>query len=106
MEQKKSAAVGMMLGVMLLAGTTAQASAQATQDTTKGMGQDTSAYSAPLPADTGAPAAATDTSAMKAGMDTSMAKMGHDSTWTDTSKADKKAWKKKNKKSDDSTSAK
>jgi hypothetical protein len=90
LDQTKNAAVGMMLGALLVAGTTVQASAQATQDTSKA--QDTSAYSAPQPADTGAP---TDTSAMKAGEDsTGMSKMNKDSAWTDTSKAGKKAWKK------------
>jgi hypothetical protein len=94
LDRTKNAAVGMMLGALLLAGTTVQASAQATQDTSKA--QDTSAYSAPQPADTGAPvdtsAMKADTSAMKAGEDsTGMSKMSKDSAWTDTSK---KAWKK------------
>ncbi|MEO7985387.1 MAG: hypothetical protein ABI766_02555 [Gemmatimonadales bacterium] len=113
LEQKKNAAFGMMLGVLLLGGTAAQASAQATQDTSKAPSQDTSAYSAPQAADTGAPgamtdtAAVTDTSAMKAGTDTTgMSRMGNDSSWTDTSKAAKKAWKKKHHTTEDSTSAK
>ncbi len=103
LELKKTAALGMAMSVLLLAGTSAQASAQATQDSSKATTQDTSAYSAPQAADTGAPA---DTSAIKAGEDTSgmskmandstandSTKMGHDSAWTDTSKTDK-AWKK------------
>ena len=102
LEKKMSSAAGMMLGVLLIAGTTAQASAQATQDTTKGAIKDTSAYSAPQPADTGAPAPAVlDTTAVKAGADT--AKVWHDSTTADTSKAGKKAWKKKHKGAADST---
>jgi hypothetical protein len=101
MEQKRSAALGMMLGALLLGGTTVQANAQATQDTTKAK-QDTSAYSGMQRPDTGIPA---DSSAVKAGMDsTGQAKMHPDSAWTDTSKAawtdtstGKKAWKHKNK---------
>ncbi len=91
-EQKKNAAFGMMLGVLLVGGTAAQASAQATQDTSKATPQDTSAYSAPSRSDTSAPAGATDTSdTSKAGTDTTgMSKMNHDSTYTDTSKTPKK----------------
>ena len=48
LEQKKNAAIGMMLGALLVGATAVQASAQATQDTSKAAPtQDTSAYSAP-----------------------------------------------------------
>jgi len=107
LEQKKNTAIAMMLGAMLVGATTVQASAQATQDTSKAAAkQDTSAYSAPARSDTSAPAGVTDTSAAKAGMDsTGMSKMGNDTTAADTStKAGKKAWKKKHQA--DSTSAK
>lgn len=89
LELKRTAALGAAMSVLLLAGTSATASAQATQDTSKATNQDTSAYSAPQPADTGAPV---DTSAIKAGGDSvssDSTKMGHDSAWTDTSKGDK-----------------
>ena len=111
LEQRKNAAIGMMLGALLLGGTAAQASAQATQDTSKASKQDTSAYSAPARADTTAPAGVTDTSAKaavdtgmaKMGTDTGMAKMGKDTAWTDTTtKAGKKAWKRKHKLAADS----
>ena len=105
LEQKKNAAIGMMLGALLVGGTAVQASAQATQDTSKAAPtQDTSAYSAPARADTSAPAGVTDTS-KKVGADTGMSKLSNDTTAVDTStKAGKKAWKKKHKA--DSTSAK
>jgi hypothetical protein len=105
LEQKKNAAIGMMLGALLVGGTAVQASAQATQDTSKAPKQDTSAYSAPARTDTTAPAGVTDTS-KKAGVDsTGMSKMGNDtSAINTTTKAGKKAWKKKHKA--DSTSAK
>jgi hypothetical protein len=114
MLELKNAAIGTMLGALLIGGTAVQASAQETQDTSKATTQDTSAYSAPVRADTSAPAGVTDTSApagvtdtsTKAGTDTSMAKMGHDSALSDTSQAGEKAWKKKNKQSADSSSAK
>jgi hypothetical protein len=106
LEQKKNAAIGMMLGALLVGGTAVQASAQATQDSSKAPKQDTSAYSAPARTDTTAPAGVTDTSA-KAGADTGMSKMSNDTTAIDTStKAGKKAWKKKNKHAADSASAK
>jgi hypothetical protein len=107
LEQKKNAAIGIMLGALLVGATAVQASAQATQDTSKAAPtQDTSAYSAPARSDTSAAAGVTDTSAAKAGMDsTGMSKMGNDTTAADTStKAGKKAWKKKH--AADSTSAK
>jgi hypothetical protein len=105
LERKKNAAIGMMLGALLVGGTAVQASAQATQDTSKAPTQDTSAYSAPARADTSAPAGVTDTSA-KAKVDTGMVKMGNDSAAAidTTTKAGKKAWKKKHKA--DSASAK
>jgi hypothetical protein len=87
LELKKNAAFGMMLGALLVGATAVQASAQATQDTSKASSQDTSAYSAPSRSDTSAPSGAADT----AGTDTTgMSKMNHDSAWTDTSKTSKK----------------
>jgi hypothetical protein len=104
LEQKKNAAIGMMLGALLVGGTAVQASAQATQDTSKAPTQDTSAYSAPARTDTTAPAGVTDTS-KKVGADTGMSKISNDTSAIDTTtKAGKKAWKKKHKA--DSTSAK
>jgi hypothetical protein len=105
LEQKKNAAIGMMLGALLVGGTAVQASAQATQDTSKAPAQDTSAYSAPARADTSAPVGVTDTSA-KAKVDTGMAKTSNDTAAAidTTTKAGKKAWKKKL--AHDSTSAK
>jgi hypothetical protein len=107
LEQKKNAAIGMMLGALLVGGTAVQASAQATQDTSKAPAQDTSAYSAPARADTSAPVGVTDTSA-KAKVDTGMAKISNDTAAIDTTtKAGKKAWKKKLKQQHaDSASAK
>ena len=106
LEQKKNAAIGMMLGALLVGGTAAQASAQATQDTSKAPTQDTSAYSAPARADTSVPAGATDTSA-KVKSDSGMSKMGTDTTAIDTTtRAGKKAWKKKHRQHADSSSAK
>jgi hypothetical protein len=108
LEQKKNIAFGMVLGALLVGGTTVQASGQATQDTSKAATpaptQDTSAYNAPARSDTGAAAATTDT--VRVGTDsTGMSKMGNDTTAADTStKAGKKAWKKKH--HADSTSAK
>jgi hypothetical protein len=105
LEQKKNAAIGMMLGALLVGGTAVQASAQATQDTSKAPTQDTSAYSAPARVDTTAPAGVTDTSA-KAAVDTGMAKMGKDTAAIDTTtKAGKKAWKKRAKATADSAKA-
>ena len=93
LEQKRNAALGVTMGVLLLAGTTAQASAQATTDSSKAPDAGYLGLFRPERADTGVPAASTDTSAMKAdtgmakmGADTGMSKMGNDSTWTDTSK--------------------
>ena len=105
LEQKKNAAIGMMLGVLLVGGTAVQASAQATQDTSKAAPtQDTSAYSAPARADTSAPAGVTDTS-KKVGADSGMSQMGNDTTAIDTTTtAGKNAWKKKH--AADSSSAK
>lgn len=107
LKQKNNAAIGVMLGTLLVGASAIQASAQATQDTSKAAPtQDTSAYSAPARADTSAPTGVTDTSAAKADMDsTGMSKMGSDTTAADTgTKAGKKAWKKKH--AADSTSAK
>lgn len=104
LEQKKNVAIGMLLGALLIGGTAVQASAQATQDTSKAAAaptQDTSAYSAPARADTSAPAV-TDTSAKT---DSTGGAATVDTTAADTStKAGKKAWKKKN--AADSSSAK
>ncbi|HEY8256601.1 MAG TPA: hypothetical protein VIG08_03005 [Gemmatimonadales bacterium] len=104
LELKKNAAIGMVLGALLVGGTTVQASAQATQDTSKATSQDTSAYSAPSRSDTSAPAGAIDTTAIDTTVKSDSSKMGHDSVWTDTSKAGKKAWKKNSE--SDSTTAK
>jgi hypothetical protein len=100
-QKKKTAAIGIALGVLLIGGTAAQASAQATQDTSTAATQDTAAYSAPERSDTSAPPGVTDSS-VTSGTDSSMSKMGGDSAWTDSSKSDK-AWKKNEKESADST---
>ena len=103
LEPRKNAAIGLLLGALLVGGTAVQASAQATRDTSKAAAptQDTSAYSAPARADTSAPAV-TDTSA-KTDSTGGAAKM--DTTAADTSTtAGKKAWKKKH--AADSSSAK
>ncbi len=109
LEQKRSTAMGLMLGMLLVGSTAVQANAQATQDTAKAS-QDTSAYSGMQRPDTGVPAdtsAVADTSAAKVGTDTTgQSNMHKDSAWTDTSTAGKKAWKHKIKKSADTTSAK
>jgi hypothetical protein len=106
LELKKNAALGMMLGALLVGGTAIDASAQDTSKAAPTTPQDTSAYSAPSRADTSAPSSVSDTSdssAAKAGMDsTGMSKMRSDSTYTDTSSAGKKAWK-KNTESDSAT---
>jgi hypothetical protein len=109
LELKKNAALGMMLGALLISGTAVQAAAQDTSKAAPPTPQDTSAYSAPSRADTSAPAGTIDTSAtsdstrdssaVKAGTDsTGESKMYTDSTYTDTSKA----WK-KNTESDSAT---
>jgi hypothetical protein len=105
-ELKKNAALGMMLGALLIGGTAVQASAQDTSKASPTTPQDTSAYSAPSRADTSAPTGVSDTSdtsAIKAGTDsTGRSKMSPDSAYTDTSTAGKKAWK-KNTESDSAT---
>ncbi len=108
LESKKNAALGMMLGALLVGGTAVQASAQDTSQAAPSP-QDTSAYSAPSRSDTSAPSgindssAVSDSSAIKAGEDsTGMSKMHSDSAWTDTSKAGDKAWR-KNTESDTAT---
>ena len=57
LEQKKNAAFGMVLGVLLLGGTAAQASAQATQDTSKAPHARHLGVFRPRRADTSAPPA-------------------------------------------------
>ena len=62
LELKKNAALGMMLGALLIGGTAVQASAQDTSKAAPATPQDTSAYSAPSRADTSAPLGVSDTS--------------------------------------------
>lgn len=109
-QTKKTTAIGIALGLALMGGSAAQASAQATQDTSNAPTQDTSAYSAPERSDTSAPVGAVDstnpgtdsTGLSKMGADSvttgadsvttgaDSAKTSGDSKWTDTSKSVKK----------------